>query len=92
MAKKDFQQAAEECPRLLDGDPTAWERWIYGFARRRRLSAVVPYVPIKNPRLPAPVYEVVLEHLLLTEPRLFLQTLRRYVLLLLCLFEYSPIV
>ena len=77
MAKGEFDLAAAECPRLLDGDPTEWERWIYGFARRRRLSAVVPYVPIADPRLPPPVYEVVLEHLLLTEPLLFLQTLRR---------------
>lgn len=79
MSRGEFGVAAEECPRLLDGDPTAWERWIYGFARRRRLSAVVPFVPIREPRLPASVYEVVLEHLLLTEPRLFLETLRRCV-------------
>lgn len=78
MAKGEFKLAAEECPRLLEGDPTAWERWIYGFARMRRLPAVVPFVPIKDPRLPASVYEVVLEHLLLNEPRLFLETMRRY--------------
>lgn len=78
MSRGEFDKAAAECPRLLDGDSMAWERWIYGFARRRHLSAVVPFVPITEPRLPPSVYEVVLEHLMLTEPRLFLETLRRY--------------
>lgn len=77
MTRGEFSLAAADCPRLLNGDPMAWERWIYGFARRRRLSAVVPFVPTKDPRLPASVYEVVLEHLLLTDPQLFLETLRR---------------
>lgn len=77
MSRGEFQKAAADCPRLLNGDSTAWERWVYGFARRRRLPAVVPFIPTKDPRLPASVYEVVLEHLLLTEPTLFLETLRR---------------
>eukprot|EP00752_Nemacystus_decipiens_P006159 g5557.t1 len=78
MSRGEFDRAASECPRLLVGDAMAWERWIYGFARRRRLSAVVPFVPTAEPRLPPSVYEVVLEHLMLTEPQLFLQTLRRW--------------
>lgn len=77
MSREKFAQAAADCPRLLDGDSTAWERWVYGFARRRRLAYVLPFIPTKDPRLPASVYEVVLEHLLLTEPKLFLETLRR---------------
>lgn len=79
MSRGEFDLAASECPRLLVGDAMAWERWVYGFARRRRLSAVVPFVPTTEPRLPPSVYEVVLEHLLLTDPQLFLETLRRYV-------------
>lgn len=77
MSRGEFDLAASECPNLLVGDAMAWERWIYGFARRRRLSAVVPFVPTTEPRLPPSVYEVVLEHLMLTEPQLFLETLRR---------------
>lgn len=77
MGRGQFDTAATECARLLDGDATAWERWIYGFARRRRLAAIVPYIPTSEPRLPAAVYEIVLEHLLLTDPPLFLETLRR---------------
>lgn len=79
MGRDKFKEAAADCPRLLNGDSTAWERWVYGFARRRRLPAVVPFIPTREPRLPPSVYEVVLEHLLLTEPQLFLETLRRYV-------------
>ncbi|CAN0403439.1 unnamed protein product [Ectocarpus fasciculatus] len=77
MSRGEYDLAAAECPRLLDGDSTAWERWIYGFARRRRLPAIVPFVPTKEPRLPPSVYEIVLERLLATEPQLFLETMRR---------------
>ncbi|CAM9135694.1 unnamed protein product [Discosporangium mesarthrocarpum] len=78
MSRGEYDKAAAACPTLLEGDVTAWERWIYGFAQRRQLASVAPYVPVSKPRLPPAVYEVVLEHLLMTSPPLFLETLRRW--------------
>ena len=50
--------AAIECKRLLGDDSVLWERWIYTFAKKRCLQNISPVIPVRNPRLPATVYEV----------------------------------
>ncbi|CAM9864754.1 unnamed protein product, partial [Phaeothamnion confervicola] len=64
MDRDRYEEAAAECPRLLGDDAMAWERWVYAFARRRQLAAIAPVVPVAAPRLPAGVYEMILDHLL----------------------------
>lgn len=55
-----YAQAAALCPKLLRGSATAWERWVFEFARHRQLSILVPYIPTKNPQLRDTAYEVAL--------------------------------
>lgn len=50
--------AALECQRLIGDDSVLWERWIYTFAKRRCLQNISPVIPVRNPRLPLTVYEV----------------------------------
>eukprot|EP00191_Tetraselmis_sp_GSL018_P024055 CAMPEP_0177627530 /NCGR_PEP_ID=MMETSP0419_2-20121207/31253_1 /TAXON_ID=582737 /ORGANISM="Tetraselmis sp., Strain GSL018" /LENGTH=661 /DNA_ID=CAMNT_0019128691 /DNA_START=219 /DNA_END=2200 /DNA_ORIENTATION=- len=55
-----FERAASLCPRLLQGNAAAWERWVYMFARARQLPALAPHIPVEEPRLRSTAYEVVL--------------------------------
>jgi vacuolar protein sorting-associated protein 41 len=78
LAKKDFNRAAQECPRLIGTDPVAWEAWIYRFARLRQLGCLAPLIPTQDPRLRSSIYEMVLEHFLDEDPRLFLSAIRAW--------------
>ncbi|CAG9461535.1 unnamed protein product [Pedinophyceae sp. YPF-701] len=40
-----FDEAAELGPRLLAGSKTAWERWLYVFARHRQLARIARHIP-----------------------------------------------
>lgn len=35
----------------MQGDATAWERWVYLFAQLRQLPALAPHLPTAHPRL-----------------------------------------
>jgi vacuolar protein sorting-associated protein 41 len=57
----DAELAAKECSRLIGSDIALWERWIYAFAKRKYLGSIFKLIPLTRPRLPLPVYEVVIE-------------------------------
>lgn len=73
-----IETAARECQRLIGGDAVLWERWVYGFARRRLLRYLALSVPTSSPRLPATVYEVALESLLQSDSRTLHAVVRKW--------------
>jgi len=64
MSCSKFAEAATLCPRLLQGNAAAWERWVYMFAQVRQLPTLAPHIPVEEPRLRTTAYEVVLSSLL----------------------------
>ncbi|XP_051220094.1 vacuolar protein sorting-associated protein 41 homolog isoform X1 [Lolium perenne] len=60
IIERKYAEAAQLCPKILRGSPSAWERWVFHFAHLRQLSVLIPYIPIDNPQLSDTAYEVAL--------------------------------
>ncbi|CAD6261788.1 unnamed protein product [Miscanthus lutarioriparius] len=60
IIERKYAEAAQRCPKLLRGSPSAWERWVFHFAHLRQLPVLVPYIPTENPQLSDTAYEVAL--------------------------------
>ncbi|GJN26057.1 hypothetical protein PR202_gb13955 [Eleusine coracana subsp. coracana] len=60
IIERKYAEAAQLCPKLLRGSPSAWERWVFHFAHLRQLPVLVPYIPTENPQLSDTAYEVAL--------------------------------
>ena len=60
----EYDKAAQLCPKVCEHDVKRWESWIFTFAERRQLQAVIPYVPIESPTLDRAVYDMILAHFL----------------------------
>ncbi|KAJ1273441.1 hypothetical protein BS78_06G280800 [Paspalum vaginatum] len=60
IIERKYAEAAQRCPKLLRGSPSAWERWVFNFAHLRQLPVLVPYIPTENPQLSDTAYEVAL--------------------------------
>ena len=41
-----------------------WESWIFTFAERRQLQAIIPYIPIESPTLDRVIYDMIMGHFL----------------------------
>ncbi|XP_024396785.1 vacuolar protein sorting-associated protein 41 homolog [Physcomitrium patens] len=63
LLERQYDKAAELCPKLLRGSASAWERWVFHFAHLRQLPSLAPYIPTSNPQLRDTVYELVLNSL-----------------------------
>ncbi|KAF8967466.1 vacuolar assembling protein VPS41 [Flammula alnicola] len=74
----DFMKAAKLCPKVCAHDSKRWENWIFAFAQKRQLQAIIPYVPTDQPRLDHVVYEMVLAHFLSHDREALLQTIREW--------------
>ncbi|WFD44675.1 Vacuolar protein sorting-associated protein 41 [Malassezia psittaci] len=74
----DYQTAACNFARLLGNDAAAWEEFIWLYLDRHELDAALPYIPTQHPQLSEVVYDMVLVHLLHTDERRLLQTLRTW--------------
>ena len=63
---ESLRYAAKSCPRLLGGSSSRWERCIYTFAKiPGGLYALREFVPVRDPKLPPPLYEMMLERMFL---------------------------
>ncbi|KQJ85257.1 vacuolar protein sorting-associated protein 41 homolog [Brachypodium distachyon] len=60
IIERKYAEAAQLCPKLLRGSPSAWERWVFHFAHLRQLPVLIPYIPTENPQLSDTAYEVAL--------------------------------
>lgn len=74
----DFVKAAQLCPKVCAHDSKRWEDWIFTFAGKRQLQAIIPYVPTENPRLDHLVYEMMLAHFLAHDLHALQQTIKEW--------------
>lgn len=70
--------AGTEVKRLVGKDPILWERWIMAFAAKKQLRSIAYLIPTMSPRLPPTVYDIVLEHFLQTDSKMFLWAVRQW--------------
>lgn len=72
----DWTKAASLLPKVLGQDKSAWEDWVFLFAQKQQLQAIIPVVPTEKPQLGDMVYELILAFLLSTDRLVssFLQT------------------
>ncbi|TMW69274.1 hypothetical protein Poli38472_001430 [Pythium oligandrum] len=80
IKKKLFKKAAEEIKRLFVGEEYGglWEKYVYVFAQRGHLSSIAKFVPTAGPRLPTPVYEMILKHFLDADPGQLLEIIQKW--------------
>lgn len=78
LQQDNIEEAARECKLLFDKDRSLWEKWILVFVKRNRLSAIVPYIPTGAPRLSPSIYDMVLDTLLMSNPRCLYETIIRW--------------
>ncbi|EDR12623.1 vacuolar assembling protein VPS41 [Laccaria bicolor S238N-H82] len=74
----DFLKAAKLTPKVCAHDPKIWEGWIFVFADKRQLQAIIPFVPTEHPRLDHVVYEMMLAHFLTHNRQMLLQTIKEW--------------
>jgi len=60
VSVKNYQKAADVCPRLLGKDSAAWERWVYIFGQAAQLPLLAPKLPTSDPVLSRAAYDMVL--------------------------------
>lgn len=78
ISQGDFIKAASLCPKVCGQDTKRWEAWIFLFAKRSQLQAIIPYVPTDSPTLGHLVYEVILAYYLAQDRQVLLQTIRSW--------------
>ena len=70
----DFVKAARLCPKVCGHDTKRWEDWIFVFAQKHQLQAIIPYVPTEKPTLGHLVYEMILAYFLSHDRQVILFT------------------
>lgn len=78
ISQGQFQVAANASPPILANDVEAWEDWIFMLTEKGQLDVIIPYVPTESPRLSKVVYEVILVHLLRSNPQEMLNMIRSW--------------
>ena len=64
VSEGDFAKAARLCPKVCAQDAKRWEDWIFIFAQKHELQAIIPFVPTESPTLSHMVYGMILAHFL----------------------------
>ena len=78
FATEEIEKAAQLCPAYLVKDAKLWERWIARFNGSMKLQVLLPHIPLADPRLPLPVYTLILNYFLYNDVRSFLSLLRTW--------------
>ncbi|EIN11015.1 vacuolar protein sorting-associated protein 41 [Punctularia strigosozonata HHB-11173 SS5] len=78
VSEGDFGKAAHLCPKVCGQDSKRWEDWIFVFAQKHELQAIIPYVPTESPKLSHLVYEMILGHFLAHDRDALLQTIKKW--------------
>ncbi|KAF9004353.1 hypothetical protein BDQ17DRAFT_1241222 [Cyathus striatus] len=78
VKKGEYAQAARLTPKACGVDAHRWEDWIFLFADRKELQAIIPYVPTDNPQLDHVVYEMILAHFLSHDRQTLLKTIKEW--------------
>ncbi|KAJ8075963.1 Vacuolar protein sorting-associated protein 41 [Marasmius tenuissimus] len=78
VSEKEFTKAARLCPKVCARDSKRWDHWIFVFAEKHQLHAIIPFVPTENPRLERLVYEMILAHFLAHDRNTLLKTIKEW--------------
>ncbi|KAG5324850.1 hypothetical protein C0989_011727, partial [Termitomyces sp. Mn162] len=78
VSEGDFAKAAQLTPKVCGQEPKRWEDWIFIFAEKHQLQAIIPYVPTETPRLDHVVYEMMLAHFLTHDRETLLKTIKEW--------------
>ncbi|KAF8338443.1 vacuolar assembling protein VPS41 [Amanita rubescens] len=76
--QEEYDKAAELCPKVCGHSVKRWESWIFTFAERRQLQAIIPYTPIESPTLDRVVYDMIMAHFLAHDHQALLQTIKEW--------------
>ncbi|KAG6883937.1 hypothetical protein C0993_002682 [Termitomyces sp. T159_Od127] len=75
VSEGDFMKAAQLAPKVCGQESKRWEDWIFIFAEKHQLHAIIPYVPTETPRLDHVVYEMMLAHFLTHDQEVLMECL-----------------
>ncbi|KAI0940385.1 hypothetical protein AcV5_001504 [Taiwanofungus camphoratus] len=78
VSEGEFTKAAHLCPKVCGQDTNRWEDWIFVFAQKHQLQAIIPYVPTESPTLGHLVYEMILAYFLSHDRQALLQTIKNW--------------
>ncbi|GJE87282.1 vacuolar assembling protein VPS41 [Phanerochaete sordida] len=78
VGESEFVKAARLCPKVCRHDTKRWEDWIFVFAQKHQLQAIIPYVPTEKPTLGHLVYEMVLAYFLSHDRQMLLKTIQSW--------------
>ncbi|KAF8237909.1 vacuolar assembling protein VPS41 [Tricholoma matsutake] len=78
VSEGDFVKAARLCPKVCGHERKHWEDWIFVFAEKHQLQAIIPFVPTDSPRLDHLVYEMMLAHFLTHDRETLLRTVKEW--------------
>ncbi|EKM55080.1 uncharacterized protein PHACADRAFT_142974 [Phanerochaete carnosa HHB-10118-sp] len=76
VSEDDYIKAARLCPKVCRQDTKRWEDWIFFFAQKHQLQAIIPYVPTEEPTLGRLVYEMILAYFLSQDRQMLLRTIK----------------
>ncbi|EKM60081.1 uncharacterized protein PHACADRAFT_206282 [Phanerochaete carnosa HHB-10118-sp] len=76
VGEEDYTKAARLCPKVCTHNTKRWEDWIFVFAQRHQLQAIIPYVPTEEPTLGRLVYEMILAYFLSHNRQMLLKTIK----------------
>ncbi|KAH8829648.1 vacuolar protein sorting-associated protein 41, partial [Flagelloscypha sp. PMI_526] len=74
----EFTKAASLTHKVGGKNTQMWRTWVYAFAERGQLHAIIPFVPTSNPQLDHLEYEMILGNLLNLDKKTFLTTLQEW--------------
>ncbi|KAI9513211.1 hypothetical protein F5148DRAFT_972283 [Russula earlei] len=75
VGEGDFTKAAKLFSKVCGQDTKRWEDWIFVFAQKQQLQAIIPHIPTDKPRLGHLVYEMILAHFLANDLQALRQTI-----------------
>ncbi|TFY77062.1 hypothetical protein EWM64_g6951 [Hericium alpestre] len=78
LQEGDFVKAAQLCPKVCGLNTKRWEDWIFVFAQKQQLQAIIPFVPIESPRLDHLVYEMILAYFLANDRQALQRTIKEW--------------
>ncbi|KAI0748728.1 vacuolar assembling protein VPS41 [Daedaleopsis nitida] len=78
VGEGEFVKAARLCPKVCGQDTKRWEDWIFVFAQKHQLQAIIPYIPTETPTLGQLVYDMILGYFLNNDRQTLLQTIKTW--------------
>ncbi|KAH9910297.1 uncharacterized protein B0H18DRAFT_1130398 [Fomitopsis serialis] len=78
VSQGNWAKAARLCPKVCGQDLKRWEDWIFLFAQKHQLQAIIPFVPTESPTLGHLVYEMILAYFLAHDRHALLRMIKSW--------------